>query len=49
MDRINPDVSWNSGSRLNTERFAVEPTPGFPVLCKKKVILISELLSNYKC
>lgn len=36
MDRINPDVSWNSGFRLNTERFAVEPSPGFPVLCKKK-------------
>lgn len=36
MNRINPDVSWNSGSHLNTELFVVEPTPGFPLLCKKK-------------
>lgn len=36
MDRINPDVPWNSGSHLNTELFVVEPTPGSPVLCKKK-------------
>lgn len=38
MDRINPDVSWNSGSHLNTELFVFEPTPVFPVLCggKKK-------------
>lgn len=38
MDWINPGVSWNSGSHLNTELFVVEHTPGFPILWKKSHI-----------
>lgn len=49
LGRINPDVSRNSGSHLNTELFVVELTPGFSIPPKVTLILISELLSNYKC
>lgn len=49
LGRIKPDLSWNSGSHLNTELFVAEPIPGFSIPCKVTLILISELFSNYKC